>query len=131
MVGSSTVIRDLVKGNEVAKALSLMMLIFGVAPIIAPNIGGIIVSAFGWLYLFLALAVIALVVVLMISRVLRDACGLDTSVSLSPRSVALGYAAVLKEPHSSSTPLLPAWPWRAYSPKLRGRPLCSSTSSVS
>jgi MFS transporter, DHA1 family, multidrug resistance protein len=98
MVGSSTIIRDLFTGNEVAKALSMMMTIFGVAPIIAPTIGGVVVATLGWRYVFVVLAVIAAVVVIAINRVLRSARGPDTSVSLQPKNVIRAYVAVFKEP---------------------------------
>jgi DHA1 family bicyclomycin/chloramphenicol resistance-like MFS transporter len=60
MVGGSSVIRDLFSGREVARALSMMMTIFGVAPIIAPTIGGLIVTTLGWRFIFGILAVISL-----------------------------------------------------------------------
>jgi DHA1 family bicyclomycin/chloramphenicol resistance-like MFS transporter len=98
MVGSSTVIRDLFSGSEVARALSLLMTVFGVAPIIAPTIGGVVVSALGWRYVFVVLGAIAVFVLIAAGRVLRSARGPDTSVSLRPKSVALGYVTVLREP---------------------------------
>jgi MFS transporter, DHA1 family, multidrug resistance protein len=97
MVGSSTVVRDLFKGNEVAKALSMLMTIFGVAPIIAPTIGGFIVATLGWRYIFVFLIIVAALVVTAIRRVLQGAKGPDPSVLLTPKHVALGYVRVFKE----------------------------------
>jgi DHA1 family bicyclomycin/chloramphenicol resistance-like MFS transporter len=97
MVGSSTVVRDLFKGNEVAKALSMMMTIFGVAPIVAPSLGGGVIAALGWRYIFVVLALFAAFVLLAISRVLRGARGPDASVSLDPRNIIVGYLQVFEE----------------------------------
>ena len=62
IVGSRAVVRDLFSGNEMARALSLLMMIFGVAPIIGPTIGGIVVTLFGWRFIFVALAIFAVMV---------------------------------------------------------------------
>jgi MFS transporter, DHA1 family, multidrug resistance protein len=96
MVGSSTIVRDLFKGNEVAKAMSIMMTIFGVAPIIAPSIGGIIITGLGWRYVFVTLALFAFMVIAAIRVALKDARGPDTSVSLRLKDVAIGYGEALK-----------------------------------
>jgi MFS transporter, DHA1 family, multidrug resistance protein len=96
MVGSSTMVRDLFKGNEVAKALSIMATIFGVAPVIAPSIGGAIITAFGWRYVFLTLALFAMVVILAIRGALNVARGPDTAVSLRLVDVARGYGRTLR-----------------------------------
>lgn len=67
MVIGRAVISDLVKGPAAAKAFSLMMIIGGVAPVVAPVAGGLIADALGWrgiLAVVLALAVVMLVGVL-------------------------------------------------------------------
>jgi len=97
MVGSSTVIRDLFKGKEVAKALSMMMTIFGFAPIIAPSIGGVVITTLGWRYVFVILAMIATLILVAANRGLRGTHGPDTAVSLRLASVARAYVSVLKE----------------------------------
>ncbi len=98
MVGSSTVVRDLFTGREVARALSMMMTIFGVAPIIAPSLGGLVVATLGWRAIFAVLAVIAVLVLAAVKGVLPETKGPDASVSLRPTRVALSYFRVFKEP---------------------------------
>ncbi len=98
MVGSSTVIRDLFTGREVARALSMMMTIFGVAPIIAPSVGGIVVATLGWRAIFAVLATIALFMLIAVKSALPETRGPDASVSLKPKNVAVGYFQVLREP---------------------------------
>jgi DHA1 family bicyclomycin/chloramphenicol resistance-like MFS transporter len=42
------IVRDLHEGRQAARVLSLMATIFGVAPVVAPLIGGALQHAFGW-----------------------------------------------------------------------------------
>jgi len=96
MVGSRAVVRDLFSGTEMARMLSLLMMVFGIAPIIAPTIGSLVVSAFGWQYVFLVLAAIGLLVFLAGSRFLQETKGHDVSISLHPKNVMLEYVEVFR-----------------------------------
>lgn len=98
IVAASAIVRDLFSGKEIARALSTLMTIFGIAPIIAPTIGGFVVSTLGWRYLFGVLAAIGSFVLVTFGRVVHDTKGPDPSVSLRPGRVALGYLNVLKAP---------------------------------
>lgn len=55
MVVGRAVIRDSFEGHEAQRLMSLVMMIFGLAPAIAPVIGGWLQSAFGWASVFLFL----------------------------------------------------------------------------
>ncbi len=46
------IVRDLFDGRAVAKALTLIMLVVGVAPVLAPSAGGLILRFFEWHALF-------------------------------------------------------------------------------
>lgn len=48
MVISRAIIADLTRGVAAARALSLMMLVTGIAPIAAPFVGGLLSEAIGW-----------------------------------------------------------------------------------
>jgi DHA1 family bicyclomycin/chloramphenicol resistance-like MFS transporter len=52
-------VRDLFPEREAARVFSLLMLIMGVAPILAPLIGGQLLKLFGWRGIFVLLAVFA------------------------------------------------------------------------
>jgi MFS transporter, DHA1 family, multidrug resistance protein len=97
MVGSSTIVRDLFQGKDVAKALSVLITIFGVAPIIAPSVGSIVIAGLGWRYVFVVLAFIAAFVAVAVAVVLRTMRGPDPSVSLHPKRVMSGYAGALRK----------------------------------
>jgi DHA1 family bicyclomycin/chloramphenicol resistance-like MFS transporter len=97
MVGGSSVIRDLFSGREVARAMSMMMTIFGVAPIIAPTIGGLIVATLGWRFIFGVLAIIGTFVLIAIKEVLPETKEANLSISLRPKNVTLDYLKVFRE----------------------------------
>lgn len=96
MTGSRAVVRDLFSGSEIARMLSMLMMVFGVAPIIAPTIGGFVVTGLGWRYIFVVLASIAALVFIAVRRFLPESKGPDKSVSLRPKSVVLEYTSVFK-----------------------------------
>jgi DHA1 family bicyclomycin/chloramphenicol resistance-like MFS transporter len=98
MVAGRAVIRDLFPIDRMAQVLSLMMMLGGVAPIIAPVMGGMVVATFGWRFLFYLLTVIAVVILTVILRYLPESKGPDASVSLHPSRVAKEYFKVFKEP---------------------------------
>lgn len=64
IVASFAIIRDKFNGQEAAKVLSSVILVMGVAPIIAPTMGSFISSHFGWRYIFYFLAFFAAVVII-------------------------------------------------------------------
>lgn len=54
------VVRDLFEQQEAARMFSLMVLVMGAAPILAPLVGGQILTLFGWQAIFWALALFGL-----------------------------------------------------------------------
>jgi DHA1 family bicyclomycin/chloramphenicol resistance-like MFS transporter len=52
------IVRDLYSGREIARVLSLLMLIMGAAPILAPLLGGWVLGFAGWRAIFGVLAVL-------------------------------------------------------------------------
>lgn len=71
MVLGRAIISDLTVGTAAARAFSLMMIVGGVAPVVAPLVGGFTAGPLGWrgvLGVVLALAVVMLVAVLAVVR---------------------------------------------------------------
>ncbi|MEO6020832.1 MAG: multidrug effflux MFS transporter [Knoellia sp.] len=58
-VTAMAVVRDLFAGRRAAGLLSHLTLVIGVAPILAPSLGGLLLQLTGWRGIFVALAVIA------------------------------------------------------------------------
>ncbi|MFD6948839.1 Bcr/CflA family drug resistance efflux transporter [Nocardiopsis sp. TSRI0078] len=67
MVIGRAVVSDLVRGRAAARAFSLMMIVGGVAPVVAPVLGGLLLEPLGWrglLAIVLALSAVMLLAVL-------------------------------------------------------------------
>ena len=61
---SRAIASDLYKGNELTKFLSLLMLVNGVAPVIAPALGGIILSVAVWRVVFVILTIFGILMII-------------------------------------------------------------------
>lgn len=72
MVISRAVVRDLYQPQESAKIFSLLMLIMGVAPILAPLLGGAMMVAIGWRSIFWFLTAVSLVTIFSVFFFLKE-----------------------------------------------------------
>lgn len=98
IVAGRAIVRDLFPVNETARVFSSLILVMGVAPIIAPTLGGYVTATLGWRAIFYLLAIIATALLLMTRHFLPESRPPDSSVSLKPAKVAREYAQVFKEP---------------------------------
>lgn len=98
MVASRAMVRDLFPLKDIPNVFSTLMLIMGVAPIIAPTIGGYVTAHLGWQFIFVVLSAIAASVLLAVVKLLPESKGPDTSISLKPQFILRDFATVLKEP---------------------------------
>jgi DHA1 family bicyclomycin/chloramphenicol resistance-like MFS transporter len=57
VVLSRAIVRDISSGKSAARLMSLMTMIFTVAPVVAPSIGALMVTQWGWRAPFIAIAV--------------------------------------------------------------------------
>jgi DHA1 family bicyclomycin/chloramphenicol resistance-like MFS transporter len=96
MTGSRAIVRDFFSGTEIARVMSLLMMVFGIAPIIAPSIGGIVVATLGWRAIFIVLAAIATAVLIATGRFLRESKGADPTFSLHPTNIIRQYVNVFR-----------------------------------
>lgn len=98
MVAPGAIVRDVFPVHENAKIFSLLILILGVSPILAPTVGSYVVAAFGWPAVFIVLALVSALILLAVIFLLRESKGPDLSVSLRPLPIVQGFARVVKEP---------------------------------
>ncbi|WP_081224105.1 multidrug effflux MFS transporter [Streptomyces sp. M41(2017)] len=87
IVIARAIIRDLYEGVKIAQAFSTLMLISGVAPVIAPLFGSTLLHVTNWRGVFAALAVLGLAVVAVIALGLPE-----TLPATSRRSRGVGLA---------------------------------------
>ncbi|MEE8272905.1 MAG: multidrug effflux MFS transporter [Alphaproteobacteria bacterium] len=88
---SGAVVNDQFEGDRVARAMSILMLIMSVAPMVAPTLGGQLLVHFGWQANFLALAGIGLAAALAVFWGLPETVPAVRRRSVRPARVALGY----------------------------------------
>ena len=91
MVASKAIVRDLFEEDDVADVLSTLMLIMGVAPIIAPTIGGFVIENFHWDYIFYGLAAFAFLMLMNVIFILPESAKPNTTQSLHPIPVLKEY----------------------------------------
>lgn len=96
MVASRAVVRDSFPPNESARIFSSLILVMGVAPIVAPTVGGYITALLGWRWIFAILALFSAFLLFLIGKFLSESKVPDKGVSLRPRSVGANYWKVLK-----------------------------------
>lgn len=95
MVASKAIVRDLFEKKQVADVLSTLMLIMGIAPIIAPTVGGLVVANFHWEVVFYMLAVFAVIMLLNVTFILPESSKPNFETSLAPKAVAKEYASIM------------------------------------
>ncbi len=97
-VAAMAMVRDFFPVRETAKIISLLILILGVSPLLAPTVGGYVATHWGWQWVFIVLATVAFLNFLVCLFYLPEGHGVDRSVSLKPLPILRNFAAVLKEP---------------------------------
>ena len=105
MVIVRAAIRDRLSPAESAKAFSNMMLIMGVAPILAPLLGGWFLVHLDWHSVFAALAIFSAACLVMIHFRFEETLSVDKRRPLALKSVFMTYGALLKD-SSFRTPAL-------------------------
>lgn len=98
MVAPNAIVRDLFPISESPKIFSMLILILGVSPILAPTVGSFLIAHYNWPLVFVVLSIVAALILTAVIRWLGESRGPDLSVSLRPLNIAKGYRNVLKEP---------------------------------
>jgi len=92
------IVRDLYEGPRAGRELSRMGTVMGVVPALAPLLGGVLETAFGWRSSFFATAffgvALGTIVVLMLPETLRE----RSPHAVSLRSIFAGFKVLLQHP---------------------------------
>jgi DHA1 family bicyclomycin/chloramphenicol resistance-like MFS transporter len=97
-VAAFAMVRDLFEPRESAKVLSLLILILGVSPLLAPTIGGYLAVYLGWRSIFFTLVGGASVLLFIVMRFLPESHAGDKSHVLMPLAIMKNYLSIIKEP---------------------------------
>jgi DHA1 family bicyclomycin/chloramphenicol resistance-like MFS transporter len=98
MVISRAVVRDRFEHHEVMHVLSMLMLVMGLAPILAPLLGGLILSAGGWRVIFWVQVVVAAGVGLAAFLTLKESRSEATAAQARAENPIQSYLALLRRP---------------------------------
>jgi len=97
-VAAIAMVRDFFPVEKTSSVLSFLFLIVGVSPMLAPTIGGFIVTAFGWRFVFGMLAIIASIMIAVVFFFLPQGHAPDKTISLKPKPIVKGFKQILWEP---------------------------------
>ncbi len=95
MTISRAVIRDHYNTQEAANAMTVLMLLTGLAPVVAPIIGAILADYAGWRGIFLILAIYGLISFFLIAFFFKESLATDKRLPISPKSILSNYIDLL------------------------------------
>ncbi len=98
MVVSRAVVRDVFPVSETAKIFSTLMLIVGVAPILAPSFGSWILTVSTWRTIFYVLAGFGLILILSVYFFLPESGKINSTLPLKAKTIIKDYKTVFSEP---------------------------------
>ncbi|RUW28934.1 MULTISPECIES: multidrug effflux MFS transporter [unclassified Mesorhizobium] len=85
------IVRDLHTGNEAAKLMSLLMLVFSVSPILAPLTGSQIIESFGWRAVFWTVTGAAALATILLATSLNETRSVEERANSSFGTALAGY----------------------------------------
>jgi len=97
-VASMAMVRDIFPVKDNAKVFSLLILVLGASPMVAPTVGGYLTAAWGWQSVFIMLMSIAILILIAVIFSLPESYKPDKSYSLKPRPIINSFLGVIKVP---------------------------------
>ena len=97
-VASVSMVRDLFTVKDIPKVFSLLMLVVGLSPMLAPTVGGYVTEYYGWHVVFFILMCMGILILLAAEIGLPTTFKPDTSISLKPNPIITNFLTILKEP---------------------------------
>lgn len=92
---ATAVVRDLTEGRRMAQVMSMAMTVFMIVPIIAPGIGQLLLFIAPWRWIFGALLIYALIILVWTLLRLPETLAPENRASFRPGAIANAYATVL------------------------------------
>lgn len=97
-VAAVSMVRDFFPVEQSARVFSLLILILGVSPLLAPTVGGFITTEWGWQVVFVTLGGITLLILIIVFLFLPEGHQPDPTVSLDLKPMLGTFAHVLRHP---------------------------------
>lgn len=95
-VVARAMVRDLFEGVQAQKVMATVQMLFGIAPAVAPIIGGLLLGIH-WQIIFIFLAIYAGIAIIAAVRFLPETMPIEKRVPLSFIQVATGYKQLFKD----------------------------------
>ena len=132
MVIPRAIVRDLADGHAAARLMSRLMLVMGVAPILAPTLGGVVLRLAGWQAIFWIAALYGAICCAAVWLVLPETLPPRARMRLGPLAAARALARWILRERSFLTHALIMGGVRVSpcSPISAARRTCSSRSST-
>ncbi|HCN44457.1 MAG TPA: Bcr/CflA family drug resistance efflux transporter, partial [Pseudomonas sp.] len=92
-----SMVRDVAEGARAAQIFALLMTIEGLAPVLAPALGGFIGAHFGWRAIMLTLAGLGVLVLLNSAWVLKETLPEDKRMAWRPSDFLRTYARIARD----------------------------------
>lgn len=92
------IVQDRFSGAQAQKMMSHIMMVFGLAPAIAPVLGGWLHVSFGWRSTFLFLAIFGAALILLCLRLLPESLPKEKRQEFHPVNIGRNYLMVLRNP---------------------------------
>lgn len=97
MVVAIAVVGDLYKDNAAATVMSRLMLVLGVAPVLAPSLGAVVLLQASWHWIFAALVVLAGALLVMAAVALPETLPEKNRRPLRVRGIGTTYLGLLRD----------------------------------
>ncbi|HEV9038314.1 MAG TPA: multidrug effflux MFS transporter [Puia sp.] len=95
-VAAMAMVRDLFGAKESARVFSLLLLVIGLSPMIAPTVGSYVVVSYGWRTVFLILAILTMIITALTVFFLPESYSPDKDFSLKPVAIIKNFLTVLR-----------------------------------
>jgi DHA1 family bicyclomycin/chloramphenicol resistance-like MFS transporter len=95
LVVGRALIRDRFHGADAQRLMSQITLVFGIAPVVAPIAGGMLLAGFGWRSVFWALLAFTAALFAWAARAMPETLPREARQSLAPRRLARNYRTVV------------------------------------
>ncbi len=122
-VAAITMVRDFFSHEESAKVFSMLILVIGASPLLAPTIGGAITTRFGWQWIFVFLSFLAFLLILVIFTWLPVKYRANPEISLTIRHQTVRYLSILKKTQFSVYALAGAFSFASLFVYVAGSPI--------
>lgn len=96
-VAAMAMVHDFFPEKDRSRVISRMMLVLGVAPLLAPTIGGFVSAQWGWQAVFVILAGIAGAIMTAAALLLPEGHKPDPTISLRPGPIFRTFGTILRE----------------------------------